>query len=179
MIIAERYAGALMGLAEENGKTDKVREDMNAISALCRNSKEFISFLESPVIKTDKKLQVMDALLKGKITDLSFSFISLITKKHRESYVKEIASAFEELYKKKHNILTAVVTTASGLDNTTREKMLELVKSQTRGEVELIEKTDPATIGGFVLKIGDRQIDNSVARKLADMKKKLINRDLN
>jgi F-type H+-transporting ATPase subunit delta len=179
MIVAERYASALMGLADENGKTDKVRADMQAVHALCRNSHDFIKFLESPVIKTDKKLSVLSSVLKGKISDLSFSFIELITKKHRESYIKDIAGAFEEQYKKKHNILTAVVTTAAGLDATTREKMLELVKSQTRGEVDLVEKTDPATIGGFVLKIGDRQVDNSVARKLADMKKKLINKDLN
>jgi F-type H+-transporting ATPase subunit delta len=179
MIVAERYAGALMGLAEETGKTEKVRSDMQAVLQLCKSSKDFMNFLSSPVIKTDKKVSVLTSLLKDKLSELSFGFILLITRKHRESYIRDVAAAFEEQYKRKRNIMTAVVTTASGLDDATRKKMLELVKEQTHAEVDLVEKTDPKAIGGFILRIGDKQIDQSVARKLADMKRKLVNKDLN
>jgi F-type H+-transporting ATPase subunit delta len=44
-----------------------------------------------------------------------------------------------------------------------------------KGEVELVEKIDKSTIGGFILKIGDKQIDKSVARQLSNLKKDLIN----
>jgi F-type H+-transporting ATPase subunit delta len=53
------------------------------------------------------------------------------------------------------------------------------VKSQLKGEVDLIEKVDPETIGGFVLRVGDRQVDRTVARQLANLKKELINKELN
>jgi F-type H+-transporting ATPase subunit delta len=47
------------------------------------------------------------------------------------------------------------------------------------GEVELIEKIDSNIIGGFILKIGDKQIDRSVSRQLVNLKKELTNKTLN
>jgi F-type H+-transporting ATPase subunit delta len=175
MIVASRYAKSLMELAMEHKKLDAVRDDMRLIHKTCEENREFLLFLESPVIKTDKKLEVLSALFKGKISDLTLSFLTLVTKKHRESYVSEVASAFEEQYRKNQNIFSAVVTSAKGLDDTTRKKVLDLVKSQMKGEVELVEKVDPATVGGFILRIGDKQIDKSVARQLSNLKKELIN----
>jgi F-type H+-transporting ATPase subunit delta len=72
-----------------------------------------------------------------------------------------------------------VVTSAKGLDAATKQKVMDLVKSQMNGEVELTEKIDPATIGGFILKIGDKQVDKTVARQLNNLKKELLNKGLN
>ncbi len=179
MIAATRYAKSLMDLAVEGNQLDAVRQDMKAISEICTTNHEFDLFLKSPVIKTDKKLQVLKSIFEGKISKITLSFLSLITAKHRESYIREIAAAFDELYKTNKNIFTAVVTSARGLDAASREKVLDLLRAQTKGEVELVEKVNPDTIGGFILKIGDRQIDKTVARQLIDMKKQLTNKALN
>lgn len=179
MIVATRYAKSLMELAAESNKVDVVRNDMKTIKELCEQNHEFALFLDSPIIKTDKKIAVIKEVFKGKVSDLTLSFLTLITSKHREALTKEIAEAFDEQYKQNKNIFTAVVTSAKGLDSTTKSKLLELVKSQTKGEVELSEKIDPNTIGGFILTIGDKQIDHSVARQLGNMKKQLTNKQLN
>lgn len=176
MIVASRYAQSLMDLAAEQKKVDAVREDMKQVAHMCVESREFALFLASPVIKTDKKISVFKAAFEGKITDLSLSFLTLVAKKHRESIVKEIAVSFDELYRKNKNIFSAVVTTANGLDATTKTKVLDLVKGLLKGEVELIEKVDPATIGGFVLTMGDRQLDRSVSRQLTALKQELLNK---
>jgi F-type H+-transporting ATPase subunit delta len=176
MIVADRYAQSLMDLASEKKQVDAVRADMKMVAGLCHENREFALFLNSPVIKTDKKLEVLNAIFQGKVSDLSLAFIQLVTKKHRESVILDIAQAFDELYKKNKNIFSAVVTTASGLDAATKAKVLELVKSQLQGEVELVEKVNPDTIGGFILTMGDRQLDRSVARQLSTLKKELINK---
>ncbi len=72
---------------------------------------------------------------------------------------------------KHKNILSAVITSAAGIDATTRAKVMELVKATTTGEVELTEKIDKDLIGGFVIKIGDNQVDASVSRTLNDLRK--------
>lgn len=179
MIVATRYAKSLMELAVETNQLDAVRNDMKAIKQVCDENREFGLFLDSPVIKTDKKVSVLTAVFKGKISDITLSFLNLIATKHRESLISEIATAFDDQYKANKNILTAVVTSARGLDASTREKVMDLLKAQSKGEVELIEKTDADTIGGFILKIGDRQIDRTVARQLSNMKKELTNKRLN
>jgi len=175
MIVANRYAQSLMDLASEQKKVDAVRADMKLVAGLCHENREFALFLSSPVIKTDKKLEVLNAIFQGKVSDLSLSFIQLVAKKHRESVILDIAQSFDELYKKNQNIFSAVVTTAGGLDAATRAKVLDLVKTQLKGEVELVERINPDTIGGFILTMGDRQLDRSVARQLSTLKKELIN----
>ena|SRR6218665_1587130 len=179
MIAATRYAKSLMDLAVESNQLDAVRKDMKAIEEVCNSSHDFERFLKSPVIKTDKKQQVLKSIFEGKISPLSLSFLNLIAAKHRESYIREIAAAFNEQYKANKNIFTAVVTSANGLDAASREKVMELLRSQLKGEVELVEKVNPATIGGFILKIGDRQIDRSVSRQLSNLKKQLTGKGLN
>ncbi|MDI1354089.1 MAG: ATP synthase F1 subunit delta [bacterium] len=179
MIVANRYAKSLMGLAIESKKLDVVRKDMKLIEQVCRENREFTLFLNSPVIKTDKKVEVFNSIFKSKVDKLTLSFLVLIAKKHRESYVPSIAEAFDEQYKINQNIFSAVVTSASGLDKITKQKVLDLVKTQLKGEVELAEKIDPKTIGGFILTIGDKQIDKTVARQLSNLKKELLNKGLN
>ena len=136
MIVANRYAKSLMELAVENKQLEAVRADMKTIEQVCAENREFELFLNSPVIKTDKKITVLSTLFKGKISDITLSFLNLITSKHRESYIHDIALAFDEQYKTNKNIFTAVVTSAKGLDNTTKLKVIELLKSQMNGEVE-------------------------------------------
>jgi len=179
MIVANRYAKSLMELAVESKQLDAVRADMKTIEQVCKENREFELFLNSPVIKTDKKLSVINNIFKGKISDLTLSFLNLITRKHRESLFQPIATAFDDQYKTNKNIFTAVVTSAKGLDNVTKQKVKDLITSQMKGEVELIEKIDEKAIGGFILRIGDRQIDRSVARQLSNLKKELLNKELN
>jgi F-type H+-transporting ATPase subunit delta len=177
MIVADRYASSLMQLAKEKGKIEEVVKDMRLIIQAEKDSHELGVFLKSPVVKKDKKIAVLESIFKGKVSDMSMQFVKLIASKHRESILADIAKAFDAQYKRDKNIFTAVVTSAYGLDDNTRKKMLELVRSQMHGEVELIEKIDKETIGGFVLKIGDRQIDKTVARQLSNLKKELTNKN--
>lgn len=174
-----RYAKSLMDLSIESGQLDTVRNDLKLVLGTIEGSREFALLLESPVVKKDKKTAVIKSIFDKKISTVTMSFLSLITSKNRESQLVAILKAFEEQYKTHNNIFTAVVTSANGLDQKTREKVLELVKSQLKGEVELVEKIDKHTIGGFVLRIGDKQIDRSVASDLSNLKKKLTNKALN
>src|ERR1700760_4405718 len=104
MIVATRYAKSLMELAVETNQLEAVRADMKAVKQICDENHEFALFLDSPIIKTDKKIAVLTAVFKGKIADITLSILNLIASKHRESITKEIAAAFDEQYKHDKNI---------------------------------------------------------------------------
>jgi F-type H+-transporting ATPase subunit delta len=174
MIVASRYAKSLLDLAVEKNQLDAVYADMLYIKEVCEKSKEFTQFLNSPIINVDKKVATIKIVFEGKLNAMSAGFVSIVTSKHRESIIPQISSSFIEQYKTHKNILTAIVTSANGLDAATKQKALDLVKSQLNGEVELIEKIDSNIIGGFILKIGDKQIDRSVSRQLVNFKKESI-----
>lgn len=179
MIVASRYAKSLLDLAVEKGQLEAVYNDMQQVKEICENSHEFVLFLNSPIINSDKKITVIKAVFEGKFNAITDGFLKIVTSKRRESVIPEMATSFIEQYKAHKNIMTAVITSAKGLDAATKQKALDLVKSQLNGEIELVEKTNADLIGGFVLKIGDQQLDKSVARQLSNLKKELTNKALN
>ena len=83
----------------------------------------------------------------------------------------QIASEFLMQYKEKKKILTAVITTANGIDDTIRKQVMEIVKGASKSEVVLEEKINKDVIGGFIIRVGDKQIDASIARKLNSLRR--------
>ena len=171
MIVASRYAKSLIDLAVETKQLEEVRKDMQLIKAVCDSNRDFVLLLESPVVKTDKKLAIFKSLFEGKVSKTTSAFLNLIASKRREGYIDDIAREFDEQYKQHKNITTAEVKTAVPLDSKLKKQIMELVKNSVSGEIELIEKVDPSLIGGFVLTINDKQVDQSVKRKLNDLRK--------
>ncbi|MDX2171624.1 MAG: ATP synthase F1 subunit delta [Bacteroidota bacterium] len=175
MNVASTYAKSLINLAIESNQLEAVRNDMKLIEKVCSQNHDFINLLNSPIVKTDKKQAIFKSVFDGKISNLTLTFINLIAAKRRESYIANIATAFDEQYKTFLNITSATVLTAVALDDTLKNEILNLVKKTTTGSVELIQKIDPTLIGGFVLTINDKQIDQSVKRKLNDLRKNFAN----
>jgi F-type H+-transporting ATPase subunit delta len=164
--VASRYAKSLLDLAVEKGELEKVYADMKFIRQTCSQSNELTVMLKSPIVKSDKKEKILAAIFGKNISEMSREFVNIIVRKRREYALEAIAASFVEQYKSKKKILTAVITTAAGLDEELRKKVLEIVKKSAQSEVELIEKVDKNIIGGFIIRVGDKQDDTSVRTKI-------------
>jgi F-type H+-transporting ATPase subunit delta len=169
--VASRYAKSFIDLTMEQGVFEQAYGDMKTISDLCHSNHDFVVFLKSPIVKTDKKQAVLKEIFAGKLNKVTDTYIQLITAKKREIYLAEIANEFVNQYKEKKKILTAVVTTASGIDDATRKKVMEIVKGVSSSEVVLEEKIDKNLIGGFIIRVGDKQVDASIAKKINSLKR--------
>jgi len=169
--VASRYAKSFIGLVLEQGVLEEAYNDMKLILKVCKENHDFAVFLKSPVIKTDKKQAVLKQVFAGKLNKVTDAYVHLITSKKREIYLVEIALEFIEQYKEKKKILTAVITTANGIDDVIRKKVMEIVKGKGNSEIVLEEKINKNIIGGFILRVGDKQIDASLAGKLDDLKR--------
>jgi F-type H+-transporting ATPase subunit delta len=171
MIVASRYAKSLIDLAIATRQLDEVHKDMQLINEVCTNNHDFVLMLESPIIKTDKKMAIFKKIFDGKISATTLAFLNIIATKRREGYIDDIARSFDDQFKAYMGITKAIITTAVPLDSSTKKKIMELVKNNAKGEVELTEKIDKSLIGGFVLKVNDQQVDTSIKRKLNDLRK--------
>jgi len=127
--------------------------------------------LSSPVVKADKKVDILHKLFDGKLSAITMGFITLLTRKGREGYLPEIVSSFLNQLRKHQGITVAEVTSAVALDAGSRAKMLESAAKLAGGQVELVEKVDASLIGGFVLKVGDKQIDSAIANRIKALKR--------
>ena len=169
--IAYRYAKSLMDLATESKKPDEVYADMCKLLKYCQKVNDFRLLLQSPLIKTDKKISTFKTLLKGEVTDITDKFLILLAKNKRESYLEKIAEEFIDQYKTKMKISTVVITSAVKLDEATRNRLIKILTDLLKNRIELQEKIDPKIIGGFVLTVGNRQADMSVLRQLKQLNK--------
>lgn len=164
---ASRYVKSLLGLAIEKGALDAVHSDMVMFSKIVDENRAFALMLRNPIIKHDKKRDVLEKVFKGKVHSLTMSIFDIITKKNREPLLPSIAKEFHNAYNEYKGVGKATVVTATPLDARLRAEFEQMVKGLSeKKQVELIESVDPDMIGGFVLNIGDRQIDASIKNKL-------------
>ncbi len=165
--VATRYAKSLLELAEEKGVLEEVHKDMVLFADVCKESRDLVLMLKNPIIKHDKKRSILHALFKSKVNDLTIAIFDIITRKNRESILPSIAKEFNYQYNVYKGIEVATVTTAGPLDKVLKGEMEKLVQNiSSKKKVDLIEKVDEDLIGGYVLKVGDRQIDDSIKSKL-------------
>jgi F-type H+-transporting ATPase subunit delta len=169
--VAARYAKSFIDLTMEQGLLEQAYADMKLVAEVAAENPELISLLKSPIIKTDKKQAVLKEIFGSKINKITSAYLQLITSRRRETYLPEVAEEFINQYKEKKKILTAVIITANGIDDNIRQRVMDLVKDSGNKEVELKEKINKAIIGGFILRVGDKQVDASIARKLNDLKR--------
>jgi len=169
--IASRYAKSLLHLCIEKGQLDAAKTDMVMLDGIMNESRDFRVMLSSPVIKADKKIDILQKLFDGKVSAITMGFMALLTRKGREGYLPEIVSSFLNQLRKHQGVTVAEVTSAVALDAGSRAKMLESAAKLAGGQVELVEKVDASLIGGFVLKVGDKQIDSAIANRIKALKR--------
>lgn len=170
--VASRYAKSLLDLAEEKGTLEQVRQDMLLLDKTVQQNRDYQLMLKNPIIKHDKKLAILKAIFDGKVTPMTSLFLEIITRKNREAVLESVPREFENQYNLKRNIQTATITTAVPLDANLRDEFSRMVANKTGKTIQLEEKVDPSLIGGFVLTIGDTQIDDSIKSSLQRLRNK-------
>ena len=169
--VASRYAKSLIDLALEKNALEAIKQDMSLFVQTLKDSTELQAVLRNPIISHDRKLKVLQAIFTGKVSPTTDAFFKIMVNKSRGDILYHTALEFVNQYNIKNNIVKATVVSATPLSDANRNQIISEVKSLSGGEVILQERVDPALIGGFVLTVGDRQIDTSVASSLQKLKK--------
>jgi len=173
--VAQRYAKSLISLAKERQVLEQVKEDMLTIKSVCEESHDFSNMLKSPIVKTDKKSAILNEIFAKEVCELSLAFINIVTEKKREAILGAIAENFIHLYNESKNIVTASVTSATAITEDIRAQVLTQLKSVVGdANVQVEERVDESLIGGFVLRVGDREFNSSVANKLQKLKREFV-----
>lgn len=169
--ISIRYAKALFDLALEFDSLEKVSADMLAVVSVCKSNRDFTLMLNSPVIHEDKKHKIMGMVFGPTFTKLSITFLDIITRKRRESYLPDIAKQFILLYKEHKGITMVHIQSAFAMDSDSRSKITGLLEKMTKREIELTEEVKAELLGGFVITVNDVQYDISIANRIQQLRK--------
>jgi F-type H+-transporting ATPase subunit delta len=96
--VASRYVKSLLGLAVEQGVLEQVHQDMQLFAKVCEENRAFALMLKSPVIRHDKKKDILEKLFQGKVSKLTMAIFNIITTKNREPLLPAIAKEFHNAY---------------------------------------------------------------------------------
>ena len=176
--LAGRYAKSLIDLAIEQNQLEAVYQDMEFLQKVCKSSRDFVIMLKSPVINSDKKISILEAVTAKRITIVTGFFIKLLIKKNREAYLPEIAAAFISQYKDHEKIYIVNLTTATAVSEDLKNAIIQKIQAETQmKQIELHAEVNENLIGGFVLEIGDQLVDASIAFDLNNVKKQFQNNE--
>jgi len=165
--VASRYAKSLLELSNEQGVLEEVHADMKLFAEVCNENHDFVLMLRNPVIKGDKKNKILNTVFEGKVNKLTLAIFEIMTRKNREGILPEVAREFRRQYNTLKHIGVATVTTAVSLTEELRKEMKAMATRITgKQNIELKEVIDKDIIGGFILKMGDQQVDDSIRTKL-------------
>jgi len=169
---AIRYAKALLDAAHEKGLATQVGTDMETVSTSIAGSRELQHFLLSPTTTSETKQNVLLEVFAG-TSDEAKALFRLLLDNKRFDLLQEVATQYGRLLEEMNGIERATVTTAVPLDKETESKVLSKVLEFSNKKIMLENVVDPAIIGGFILRVGDRQYNASVAGRLDALKREL------
>lgn len=174
--LAGRYAKSLIDISTDLLQLDTVHNDILFLKSIVDISREFVLMLNSPIINPDKKYKIIHALTVGKVSKVTEAFLKLICNKNRESNLPGVITSFIEQYNTIIGLHNAKLTTATPISKELTDSFISKIKASTSyDKVELETVVDDKIIGGFILQMEGKLIDNSILRNLHDVKKQFAN----
>lgn len=171
---AIRYAKAILDIAKVNNSVDAVNADMISIAKAIKESAELKNFLQSPVVKVEIKFSSLNEIFTSAQNETKGLFQLLLANKRFE-LLNDVALQFNALYDELNGIEIAKVTTAVPMTSELEAKVLAKIASFSNKKITIENIVDPAIIGGFILRMGDKQYNASVASRLQNLKREFSN----
>ena len=162
--ITTPYAEAFLQISEASGDTTEVVDQARELLSLWRQSPELRAAMASPVLETVDKKVALTKLFSEQLSPTFLNLLKLLADRGRIGYLDAVLERLLELYRDQNSIALATVTSAEPLSAEQQASLTEKVKAVAGTEqVEIDLQVDPALIGGFVLRVGSKVIDASLA----------------
>lgn len=173
--VAERYALALLGLADDArqadpGALDRIATDVEGLYSIYRDDAAFRAFIADPRRGAAQQQKMLSAIVQSaKIGDEVRKLIGVMIANRRLNLLPSVAVAFGAKLAERRGQQIAHVTTAFPLTDTQRAQIVARMTESGISGVKLAETLDPAILGGLIVRIGSRLYDNSLKSKLQRM----------
>ena len=169
MAVGRLYGKAILSLADERGQAEELLAEMEELVEILDRNPDLEELLESPLVEDEDLAQVLEKLFRGRASDLLVDSLQVINRKGRLDLLRTIAAGYRTVYRDSRGIADARVRTAVPLSDAQRARVRETVARFTGKQVHLIEKVDPAILGGIVIYVDGRKIDGSLASRLREL----------
>ena len=174
--IGRNYAETLLVLAKRggDGEVEKYGELMESLAAAIRGDGTLRTFLESPKIAASQKIEVLEKALNKRVPHLFLRFVDTVISKRRQMLLPAIATEYRALLDEADDRVHVNVTVAREPNEPEREGLTRQLSRLFGKRVVPHITTNPAILGGLIVRVGDTVMDGSVRRRLATLKNRMV-----
>jgi F-type H+-transporting ATPase subunit delta len=171
---ARRYARALVDVALQQGDPEALRRELREAAALLAAQPELRSALFHPVLSAESKKKLVEAVWGRRSSKVMARLMALLAERGRVGLLPAIEESFGALWNAHRGAVSAEAVSAGPLDEAQKRALVETLRQATGKEVELQSTTDPALLGGLVVKMAGRTYDGSVRGRLKSLRERLV-----
>jgi len=162
--ITTPYAEAFLQVASSRNEVDEIIDQAKKVLAIWKECPELSDAMSSPVLESDAKKAALQKIFAKDISPSFLNLLKLLADRQRIGLLDSVLERLLELYREQRNIALATVTSASALDEQQQSDLLKKVQTIAGTKnLELNLEIDPSLIGGFVVSVGSKVIDASLA----------------
>lgn len=171
--VALNYAEALFTLAGKADEYELYADHMDSLAAAVDQAPGVQAVLMSPRVTKAAKAAILAGALAEAPRDLVL-FLEAVVKRGRQGLLREMADAFMGLVDIQFDRVRADVTLAREPNDELRRSIQAALEKMLDKEVIARYHTEPAILGGTMVRVGDRVFDGSIRRRATILRRKLM-----
>ncbi len=167
------YARALLEVAQAEDVVGRAEEELFRLRELLRANPALVEFLKDPNLQREGKRRALAELFAGRVHPLVLNALLMLSDLDRAGRLAAVIDEFLGLAAAARQQVSGQVTTARPLDEATLGRLAAELSRVTGQQVRLVQKVDPAILGGVIVKVGEQIVDGSLRRKLDEIQAQL------
>jgi F-type H+-transporting ATPase subunit delta len=164
------YAEAALAIARAEGDVSEVEDELFRLARVVESNDELRSTLTDTGLPVERRAQVIEDLLAGKVTATTRAFVSMVVIAGRAGDLPDIADEVVRRSAEATGRTVAEVRSAVPLTDAQLAELAGALRVRTGTEVTVRNVVDPSVIGGVVTRIGDAVIDGTLRTRLAQLR---------
>ena len=171
--LAREYGEGLYELALEESISADVLAQLKTLRDVFRQEPDFLRLLSNMSLSKEERVGVIDQTLRGQVHAYVLNFLKILCERGVLNEFAGCEEAYRARYNADNSVMAAVATTAEPITSEQREKLIARLCQMTGKQIELIEKVDPAVMGGVLLEMNGQRYDNTIRHRLSSIKEVL------
>ena len=173
--VGSAYGEALYSLAQEEGLSQQILQELTVLNASFRQEPAFLRLLSSPNLPKQERCGILDEAFRGKVHPYVLNFLKILTEKGYIRQFPQCCDAYRGFYNEDNGILVVKAMSAVALNEEQKQKLIAKLEVTTGKQIDLQCSVDPAELGGLRLSYSGKMVDGTVKTRLDSIGKLLKN----
>ena len=165
MTYENEYGKALFMLSEENGSTERVLEDIQAVCEILTQNPDYVKLLDTPAVIKAEKLALIDQAF-AEIDEHVRNLLKILCERRMSATFSDVKKTFCACYDRSRGIEHVEAVTAVAMSEKQLAAMREKLAALTGKTIVITNKISPEILGGVKLRYEGKQLDDSVKTRL-------------